>query len=272
MDDDVKNLFQKFGQSTDAYREIKRDADSEQARQRWPLLRDVHLHAATPARVQQHDDVMVAPAAHENEAVTAPKPVAMRSAASRASAVKTASAEQATGTVKPALITPLKQILTQQHATEENESDVSVSSPAVPAFLSRIMPASQREAAPAARETQDSRPFSSRLLGAQAASASSATNHVSAAHSEAPARTVRKPLSSVAASPVAHNVPAAPAAPTVPARQFAASEETKPAAANKSAARDKSVSAVFGRLAGREEAPRPVETGSNSFFQKIFKP
>lgn len=270
MDDDVKNLFQKFGQSTDAYREIKRDADSEQARQRWPLLRDVHLHAATPARVQQHDDVMVAPAAHENEAGTAPKPVAMRSVASRAAAVKTTNAEQATGTVKPALITPLKQTLTQQYAAEETESDTSVSSPAVPAFLSKIMPASQRENAPAvARETQDSRPFSSRLLGAQAASASSATNHMSAAHNEAPARTVRKPLSSVAASPVVHN---APAAPTVPARQFAASDETKPAAANKPAGRDKSVSAVFGRLAGREETPRPVETGSNSFFQKIFKP
>lgn len=46
MDDDVKNLFQKFGQSKDNYREINREATSEQAMQRWPLLRDVHIHAA----------------------------------------------------------------------------------------------------------------------------------------------------------------------------------------------------------------------------------
>ena len=43
MDDDVKNLFQKFGQSTSAYREVNRDLDSEQAKQRWPLLRDIRV-------------------------------------------------------------------------------------------------------------------------------------------------------------------------------------------------------------------------------------
>ncbi|MFZ6849487.1 cellulose biosynthesis protein BcsP [Undibacterium sp. RuRC25W] len=43
MDDDVKNLFQKFGQATNSYQEINRDTDSEQAKQRWPLLRDVRL-------------------------------------------------------------------------------------------------------------------------------------------------------------------------------------------------------------------------------------
>ncbi|MBC3936471.1 hypothetical protein H8K47_13960 [Undibacterium sp. CY7W] len=47
MDDDIKNLFQKFGQPATGYREINRDVDSEQARQRWPLLRDVRVHAAT---------------------------------------------------------------------------------------------------------------------------------------------------------------------------------------------------------------------------------
>jgi len=39
MNDDVKNLFQKFGQTTNSYQEINRDIDSEQAKQRWPLLR-----------------------------------------------------------------------------------------------------------------------------------------------------------------------------------------------------------------------------------------
>ncbi|MBC3931802.1 cellulose biosynthesis protein BcsP [Undibacterium curvum] len=49
MDDDIKNLFQKFGQPASGYREINRDVDSEQARQRWPLLRDVRVHAASYA-------------------------------------------------------------------------------------------------------------------------------------------------------------------------------------------------------------------------------
>lgn len=57
MDDDIKNLFQKFGQSASGYREINRDIDSEQARQRWPLLRDVRVHAATYAE----DDADEAP-------------------------------------------------------------------------------------------------------------------------------------------------------------------------------------------------------------------
>lgn len=51
MDDDVRNLFQKFGQSTDGYQEINRESGSEQARQRWPLLRDVRIHAS-PEPVQ----------------------------------------------------------------------------------------------------------------------------------------------------------------------------------------------------------------------------
>jgi len=45
MDDDVKNLFQKFGQPATAYQEINRDVESEQAKKRWPLLRDVRVHA-----------------------------------------------------------------------------------------------------------------------------------------------------------------------------------------------------------------------------------
>jgi len=56
MDDDVKNLFQKAGQATSSYQEINRDADSEQAKQRWPLLRDVRVHtqpdSASHERVQ----------------------------------------------------------------------------------------------------------------------------------------------------------------------------------------------------------------------------
>jgi len=55
MDDDVKNLFQKFGQSTSAYREVNRELDSEQARQRWPLLRDIRV-SEVPAHFSHDAD------------------------------------------------------------------------------------------------------------------------------------------------------------------------------------------------------------------------
>ncbi|MBC3869216.1 cellulose biosynthesis protein BcsP [Undibacterium oligocarboniphilum] len=82
MDDDVKNLFQKFGHTGSGYQEINRETESEQARQRWPLLRDVRVytmpdhfshadtsqtafHAAHPA-VSMESDTSV-PAANTRE-------------------------------------------------------------------------------------------------------------------------------------------------------------------------------------------------------------
>jgi len=59
MNDDVKNLFQKFGQTTNSYQEINRDIDSEQAKQRWPLLRDVRVHE-TPEDFEQEVEEMIA--------------------------------------------------------------------------------------------------------------------------------------------------------------------------------------------------------------------
>ncbi|MFZ6844492.1 cellulose biosynthesis protein BcsP [Undibacterium sp. RuTC16W] len=49
MDNDIKNLFKKIDGSADSYKEIHRDDMNEQAKQRWPLLRDVHVNAAKPA-------------------------------------------------------------------------------------------------------------------------------------------------------------------------------------------------------------------------------
>ena len=57
MDDDVKNLFQKFGQTNPSYQEINRNIESDQARQRWPLLRDV--------QVQTHPDNMPTPVSED---------------------------------------------------------------------------------------------------------------------------------------------------------------------------------------------------------------
>ena len=53
MDADIKNLFQKFGKSGDAYKEINRDEVNEQARQRWPLLRDVHINSVPAYSVKK---------------------------------------------------------------------------------------------------------------------------------------------------------------------------------------------------------------------------
>jgi hypothetical protein len=48
MDNDIKNLFKKIDGSADSYKEIHRDGMNEQAKQRWPLLRDVHVNTAKP--------------------------------------------------------------------------------------------------------------------------------------------------------------------------------------------------------------------------------
>ena len=61
MDDDVKNLFQKFGQPATAYQEINRDVESEQAKKRWPLLRDVRVHATPDNSMPEDMESLPAP-------------------------------------------------------------------------------------------------------------------------------------------------------------------------------------------------------------------
>ena len=46
MENDIKNLFKKIDGKTDTYQEIHRDELNEQAKQRWPLLRDVRANTA----------------------------------------------------------------------------------------------------------------------------------------------------------------------------------------------------------------------------------
>ena len=43
MDNDVKNLFQRAGNTVAGYQEINRQQENEEAKQRWPLLRDIRL-------------------------------------------------------------------------------------------------------------------------------------------------------------------------------------------------------------------------------------
>lgn len=57
MEDDVKNLFQKIGKPVAGYQEINRTAVTEQARKRWPLLRDVNIHSLPGDAAMEDDEV-----------------------------------------------------------------------------------------------------------------------------------------------------------------------------------------------------------------------
>ncbi|PXX37349.1 cellulose biosynthesis protein BcsP [Undibacterium pigrum] len=297
MDDDVKNLFQKFGQSTEAYREINRDADSEQAKLRWPLLRDVHLHSGpAPARAHHREEEPAVSARHTETPfrATAVKTPAPATTASRAAATKAAPSPVATdahANSKPAAQLSLKQMLLQQAAVEEQEPEAEVTAP----FLSRILPASPKQTTvqTTAQNTATRKEatvgglFSGRSQAAPARQAEvpahSAPVSVSV-NTPAPLASARKPVNvnpvsapapvptPAPASIFIHSIPAAHVAPANVAARHASEEVLTQRVAAKVSAKDQPVSAVFGRLAGKQEDARPVDTGSNSFFKKIFKP
>jgi hypothetical protein len=253
MDDDVKNLFQKFGQTTDAYREINREADSEQARQRWPLLRDVRVHGGpAPTRAHQHEETVTTPT-FINHSESAFKPTV-----AKATAAKTAPLKQPVlPTVAPVHATaksaPMKQIFQQQPVEEELEQKQAAAP--VPAFLSKILPATSD------RDVQK-KTVASSLFGGRSPAAN---------------EQVAPPLSTqsvhaVPAQPVS-NRRIAPASNGSSADTPNAQIPAPHASAGKSASKDKPVSAVFGRLAAKREEPEVVtEASVNSFFKKIFKP
>jgi len=292
MDDDVKNLFQKFGQPTEAYREINRELDSESAKKRWPLLRDVHLHGS-PVPVQQHqheEELSTELAEHQGSAFS---PSAINSLTAKSTTGKAVpfagnanaaikADEKAILGGKPAIAkisgtTPLKQMLSQKAVQEEREPEPV----AAPAFLAKIKPTIQQDS-----HVAENKLFSS--LNKQAAAQESLKkpmeSHKPIAHTVA--KSVAAPVVGArqgtgAASPVKasagntstfiHNIAASH---TMPAKQQAGSvdEEHVPAMADKPAPKDKPVSAVFGRLAAKpEEEQAVVEAGVNSFFKKIFK-
>ena len=74
MDDDVKNLFQKFGHTTNSYQEINRDIDSEQAKLRWPLLRDVRVSEVPEHFSHDADEVSLEAVAHVDNVPTSATP------------------------------------------------------------------------------------------------------------------------------------------------------------------------------------------------------
>ncbi|MFZ6659057.1 cellulose biosynthesis protein BcsP [Undibacterium sp. TJN19] len=258
MDDDVKNLFQKFGQTTDAYREINREADSEQARQRWPLLRDVHVHGGpTPARAHQPEETVAAPTFINHSQSTFKPTVA------KATAVKTTPLKQPVlPPVAPLHATaksgPMKHIFLQQSVEEEPVQEQAAAP--TPAFLSTVLPATP--AADVQKKTAASGLFGGRAPAANEQVAPALPTH--AVHAVA-----AQPISSRRTAPVNNSV--------VPEKLNSTANTQMPAAPHatvgKSAAKDKPVSAVFGRLAAKQEEPEVVpEASVNSFFKKIFKP
>jgi hypothetical protein len=56
MDNDVKNLFQRAGKTVAGYQEINRQQENEEARRRWPLLRDIRLEL-TPDQLPPDEPV-----------------------------------------------------------------------------------------------------------------------------------------------------------------------------------------------------------------------
>ncbi|MFZ6760895.1 cellulose biosynthesis protein BcsP [Undibacterium sp. Ji50W] len=257
MDDDVKNLFQKFGQTTDSYREINRDADSEQARQRWPLLRDVHVNGApTPKRTHAHEPEVAVPGTAQTAGMF--NPASAKASAKPASARQiTAAAPMPPAATTPAAVkaAPLKQILAKQHVNDAEVEDVAAPASLAPAFMSRNMQTAQREVAHAAAKAET--PASSLFAQRQPVA------------SEPPK--TRAPAPAMAPAVAPNVTPAAPAATSVlqalGGRRSAAQpqEGTAPS-------KNVPVSAVFDRLAAKPEEEKPVETGVNSFFKKIFKP
>ncbi|MFZ6770877.1 cellulose biosynthesis protein BcsP [Undibacterium sp. Di26W] len=269
MDDDVKNLFQKFGQTTDSYREINRDADSEQARQRWPLLRDVHVNGApTPKRTHAHEPEVAVPGTAQTAGMFNPasakasaKPASARQMTAAAPMPPAAATSLLAAATAPAAVkaAPVKQILAKQHVNDAEVEVEDVAAPAslAPAFMSRNMQTAQREVAHAAAKAET--PASSLFAQRQPVA------------SEPPKTRAPAPAMAPALAPNVTPAAPAPAATSVlqaiGGRRSAAQpqEGTAPS-------KNVPVSAVFDRLAAKPEEEKPVETGVNSFFKKIFKP
>ncbi|MFZ6723759.1 cellulose biosynthesis protein BcsP [Undibacterium sp. Ji49W] len=275
MDDDVKNLFQKFGQTTEAYREINRDADSEQARQRWPLLRDVHVNGApAPKRAHAQEHVAATPAeAGQNTGMFNPagnkaiaKPASPKASNTPAPATSLLAAAAAPVAVKTP---PLKQILSRQEIDSDVKEELAPAIAPAPAFMTKNRATAPREVLHAAARVE-----------VPAASLFAQRQPVD---KEPPKANAPAPLLAPAPKPSFFSAPAAATVPTAPAATPATASVLQsiggrrtatqaPAQINAQPAGEVPLSAVFGRLAAKPEAEKPVETGVNSFFKKIFKP
>jgi len=244
MDDDVKNLFQRFGQSTDGYQEINRQTDSDQARQRWPLLRDVRLHpSSVPVRAEHQQDS------------SAPQ----RALAER----QEVSLNQVSAPVRQSMESEPAQVFSLKEASSRQVESTSLFEAKVPAqglF-------SERSATVNVPPAQARSIFSSAIPASIATPASPAMP-IHPAHSATPAAPAAMSKQSVESVTPVHGVGFLggsgnqfnPVSRTI--------EATPPDVDNK----NHSIGSVFNRLAGKTEQAKPAESSVNSFFKKIFKP
>lgn len=135
MDDDVKNLFQKFGQSNENYHEINREAVSEQAMQRWPLLRDVHIHAA-PLPSASKDAAPVNERFPERSAARFPAPTPVMAPVA-ARPVPAAAQSERTTTAQPGFLFSARHESTAPPATSLTVPDAQASQ-TVGKFLAKV--------------------------------------------------------------------------------------------------------------------------------------
>ncbi|MFZ6772765.1 cellulose biosynthesis protein BcsP [Undibacterium sp. SXout7W] len=237
MDDDVKNLFQRFGQSTDGYQEINRQTDSEQAKQRWPLLRDVHLHPSPiPVRVEEHDVVAPQRALAERQEVNLNQVSAPMRRASESEPVQAFSLNEMSS--RPVGAKPLSDgKVPAQGLFSERPS--TVSTPAVPArsLFANVEPAPSLATAPAAQF----------IPAAPAAVIKHGVDSVSPINGSGFLGGAGQQFNPVSTKAV---------------EVTSADEDSK----------NHSIGSVFNRLAGKTEQAKPAESGVNSFFKKIFKP
>ena len=238
MDDDVKNLFQKFGQSTDGYQEINRHSDSEQAKQRWPLLRDVHLHPVPmPVRADTlYDDVAPQrPLAERQEVnlnqVSAPIRQSQESVASPVFSLKEVSSRMFDAAPVRDTKMPATGIFAQQ-ATALNEA---------PQAQSKSLFSNSGAVSASASSSIHSAPMDSSALSKPSSDNLNQANGIAFLNR----------------SPNAFN-------PVSGQRINTAPLETD--------SKNHSIDSVFNRLAGKTEQAKPAESGVNSFFKKIFKP
>lgn len=231
MEDDVKNLFQKIGKPVAGYQEINRTTVTEQARKRWPLLRDVNIHSL-PGDYSQENEAQVMLADLPDLAQTT--------------------------TINPA---PAKAGLKHLFKSESPAVQVAPEKKAEPvhAFFHRVQPKAEAEIPVSAT------PGSGLLSKIQLPVAPGV---VAVKPATNPADAQNHTTLKLADTVFRKTTPVHLQAVETTSSQETLPQHASPAAHEASAERD--LNSVFNRLAGKPEVVAPP-AASKSFFNKIFK-
>lgn len=289
MDDDVKNLFQKFGQNNQAYREINRDLESDQARERWPLLRDVQVSTQPDTAPVPLDEDKPMP-------LLRPTSVPTRKPALK-DGITGISSEQVATPAAPDFAADPGAKLSQPAANTIFTAPASAFNPfaggaAAPvnqgasefvASTAKPEPVAPAPAAPAVARSERASLFGQTAQNSAPVSIFSHKEQAAAASqfSQNTQKTTTQPLFGQREQKPAMQVFAQAAQPAATAAPRSASSSSldvpnlfhnrQEQAAEAAGGADKSVSAVFNRLARKEEAAQPPATGTQSFFKRIFR-